>query len=140
MEEIGEVVKLKNNMAVVRLRRSAACERCGACRLVAADFMEADARNSIKAKKGDRVLIELEPRTLLTASFIVYIVPLIFLILGYFVGAWLASFIARANLAEIFAVILGFAFFAFSYLIIREIDRRLASSEQFYPVVKKIIE
>jgi len=139
MEEIGEVVALKNDLAIVRFKRSAACEKCGACKLAGADFMEAEVKNLALAEIGDKVLIELEPKILLTASLIVYIVPVVFLILGYFLGAWLANVFGQANVAEPIGIVFGFGLFALSYFAIREIDRRLASGQQFYPAIKRIV-
>jgi sigma-E factor negative regulatory protein RseC len=138
--ENGEVVQLKNDIAIVKLQHSAACRQCGICWMAGADTMETEAKNLANAKVGDKVLISVEPNSLLRASFVLYIVPLLFLIVGYLIGIWWAKIIARGNLAEVFGIAFACVFLVFSYFFIRGIDKRLVVGDQFYPVVKSVVK
>lgn len=143
MEEIGEVVELRDqNLAVIQFKRSPICKHCNVCYLAVPDkeLMVTEARNEVEASIGDKVRVEVEPKSILTAAFIVYTIPVIFFILGYVAGRLLAVIMQRPLLGEPAGVILAFAGFALSFLVIRQIDRRATSSQQFKPVIKEIVQ
>jgi positive regulator of sigma E activity len=77
MKEAGKIIEIKGEMAVVELARTKACETCRVC-LTSSDSykMIAEARNAINANIGDEIYLELESRSVILASLIVYILPL----------------------------------------------------------------
>lgn len=81
MRTTGEVVKVYNNTAVVRIELKSACghecTNCGACK---AKYIEAEALNTLGAKIGDRVIIESESQGILKIAFLLYILPVLIII------------------------------------------------------------
>lgn len=141
MKESGKVIDLKGDFAVVELARSKACKSCGVCYMGADQKkMLTEALNLAHADIGDSVYLELESKNILLASFIVYVLPLVFLILGYFVGIFFASIFFGRQIAEAGGVILGFISLAFSYFIIKLIDKRISKIRKFQPIVTKVAE
>lgn len=92
MEE-GKVIGLDGNKAVVALQRSKDCEGCKACCTLSKDesVMLASVPNTLGVKEGDRVKLEISSSQLLLASLVVYLIPVLFLVGGYFLGAFLFS-------------------------------------------------
>ncbi len=144
MEEMGEVVELREaNLALVQFKRSPICKNCNVCYLAAPskELMLTEARNEIKASIGDKVRVEVEPKSILTAAFIIYTIPVIFFILGYIAGFFLSLAITQLrNISETIGVILAFIAFGFSFLFIRLIDRRAKASKEFKPIIREIVE
>ncbi len=143
MQEIGEVIELReNNVAVIQFRRTSICKNCNVCYLAQPDkeLMVTEARNEAKARIGDSVRVMIEPKSILTAAFIVYTIPVIFFVGGYVLGRVITFLIQRPAFSDPLGVILGFTGFGLSFLVIRAIDRRLAPTERFKPVVKEIVE
>lgn len=90
MLQTGIVRKADASCAVVEITRSSACgESCASCRLCPGGSTEVEAYNEINASVGDAVIISLSDRKVLGAAFLVYIVPLLLLIAGYFLGSFL---------------------------------------------------
>ncbi|MBN1572006.1 MAG: SoxR reducing system RseC family protein [Deltaproteobacteria bacterium] len=83
---MGKVIESRDGMALVLVNRSSACEGCGARGACHTFGGGRDAKvsvdNEVGAKAGDMVEIGIEEASLLKASFLVYIVPIIALILG----------------------------------------------------------
>lgn len=86
MKEIGMVESTNGNLAVVSVKRSTACgDSCATCS--AQCNMRGNkitAKNKAGAMVGDLVTIEMKTSTVLKSAFMVYILPLLMLFLGYF--------------------------------------------------------
>jgi positive regulator of sigma E activity len=90
-----------------------------------------DAWNDIGAAAGDSVLIEIEAKDYLQATFVVHIVPVLAGIAGYIAGALVA---AQAGLSVPGAGAVGAIFsFLLSFAGIREYDRKSSRSGRFVP-------
>ena len=73
---------------VFLLRQSACsgdCHSCGGCGAIREELI-VRAENPIGAKVGDLVTIETETKTVLTAAFLVYLVPILLFFLGCWIG------------------------------------------------------
>jgi len=79
MIEVGVVHKLtRSGFAVVRFDRKMACENCNMCfKPKEENYVELKVKNDLGAKEGDRVSVQMGERAVLTASFWVYVVPLV---------------------------------------------------------------
>jgi sigma-E factor negative regulatory protein RseC len=89
MKEQGVVVEVRGAAAIVRLEEQGGCSSCssaGACKAEAGGRL-LEAENRIGAKAGDHVEVELSGGSFITASLVVYMVPVLFL----FAGAFLAG-------------------------------------------------
>ena len=132
MREVGEVVRIEGDKAVVRIRRSSACQRCGACGLgSSSDEMLVTLPNSLNAKPGDMVELTLESVHLLKASAITYLIPLAALILGVIVGYILGGYLAMDR--QLAGAVLGLAFTALAFMLIRAMDPIFKRSNSFTP-------
>ncbi len=82
MEEEAKVVELMGKAAKLSIVKSDACGGCQACTKGRGGEMFIVAENSLGAKKGDRVRIEVDPQLVLKGSFFAYLMPIIGLITG----------------------------------------------------------
>jgi len=134
LQEIGQVVKVDGRKAQVRVKPSETCAQCGRCGLAALSKQEdilMDAWNEIGAVAGDSVLIEVESKDHLTATFVVHIVPLLAGAAGYIAGAFVAY---QAGLKTAAAGAAGAVFaFLLSFAGIRAYDRKSSQSGHFVP-------
>jgi len=74
---------------VVHIRQSACsgdCHKCSGCG-AAQETIVLTAQNPIRARVGDRVLVQSETGPVLLAAAVLYILPLILFFAGYFAGA-----------------------------------------------------
>ena len=145
MEEIGQILKTKGNQALVKIERHSLCSKCtNKCQLAAPeshelDEIEVEVDNPINAKNGQKVKIEMEEQALVIASLIIYIIPLICLILGYFIGLYFMGFIG-ANPSEGAGIIGSLLFLGLSFSLIKIIDRFLSKKKKYHPRIKEIIK
>ncbi|MBI5555772.1 MAG: SoxR reducing system RseC family protein [Elusimicrobia bacterium] len=91
LEEIGQVVKVEGLEALVEMNRHSACAHCGICALGSQDKMEILANNSLGAKVNDQVKVSVSGPVILKSAFVVYIIPLFGLVLGYLLGWYLGG-------------------------------------------------
>ena len=83
----GKIIAIEGDTATVAFTRSSMCEKCGACKLSGDGRMEIQVQNTLKAKMGDTVELSVPPSSMLLAGLLVYILPLIALIAGVWLGS-----------------------------------------------------
>ena len=93
--------------------------------------MEIALPNSLGAKVGDRVVVDLSPKRVVQASLLAYAVPLAFLIAGVFLGGMVSDW---------FGLVLGVVACGLAYGILRLVDRRNRKSHSFQPRMERILE
>lgn len=122
----------KNGMAEVAVTRGTACgSNCGNCEsCVFQSELKAFAKNTVNAKPGEKVIIESLSSRIFGATFIVYIVPIIMLLIGYAVAAAL-------SLTEGLSILLSFAFFALTVALVVVYQR---SSKKKNPIKFEITQ
>lgn len=87
MLEIGQVVKLQKNNAVVCFDRKSACDSCHMCATTKSGMkVETTVANTLGVNVGDYVEVKMGERFVLTAAVIVYIIPLLFMGAGIGIG------------------------------------------------------
>lgn len=90
-----------DNVAKVELQRSSSCDGCTICNSSKPVVLRAF--NNINASKGDSVVIEVEELKRGT-NFFVYVIPLLCLIIGYFLGEYISRLShIEHNLGPIFS-------------------------------------
>ena len=114
---IGLVTAITDGTAQIHFLRSSACAHCGACLTVGDTEMEVSLPNTLGAKEGDRVVVDLSPKRVVQASLLAYAVPLLLLIAGVLIGSQYADW---AGLA------LGVAACGIGYLILRIVEKTSA--------------
>jgi sigma-E factor negative regulatory protein RseC len=135
------VIRIDASGTWVKARRSGACESCtskGACHtLGGGDENEVAALNPVGAKAGDSVLLRMETSSLLKASFLIYLFPILMLMLGAGLGEW----ISRSSHMETsaLAAIIGFGSLAAGLLIMKVIANRIAKKPDYQPRIVRVI-
>jgi sigma-E factor negative regulatory protein RseC len=100
--------------------------------------MEVKAINIAGAREGDRIVLSFETRSLLKATFLIYVFPIIFLVIGAVFGQMLSSLISVNPSA--LSVLLGFAFFFAALRIMKVRANKMAAQNAYQPKITKILE
>ena len=86
MRESGTVVKTDSKLATVRIERHSACGKCGMCGMSDKNkHIDFNIVNSLQAKVGDKVEIEVHDVNSFKIVAIVYVIPLAIALLGFLV-------------------------------------------------------
>ena len=139
----GIVTKIYSSNAWVKCTKSAACESCSAksfCDTAGGsdDDVEVEAINVAGAKVDDRVTISFETSSLLKVSFLVYMVPVLFLILGVVIGDKIAAIFNYDQ--SIFSVLAGFLFLFAAFFFVKTKGKELSMKEAYQPKIIKILK
>lgn len=139
MEEMAQVVRLLDgNQCEVMLRRHSACGHCGQCSHGSGEPSTFEVANTLDAGIGDMVLLEMQTGNVLKAVVVIYLLPLVNLVLGYFLGYWLNS-VLQITKGESFAVASGLIVMALTFLFVRSYDRRAGGQSGFKPRMTQIL-
>jgi sigma-E factor negative regulatory protein RseC len=136
-EEVGTVIESRGGAARVLVKRNSACDHCpsrSCCASVGGDLKGVDVSNGMGAREGQRVKIGISPKAVLKASFILYMVPILALIIGAVLGNYLGP-----QHREIWAVSMGVGFFVGSYFVIKALSKHLENKAEYVPVVTEIL-
>ncbi|SHH62807.1 positive regulator of sigma(E), RseC/MucC [Sporobacter termitidis DSM 10068] len=130
--EEGIVLETDGSTAKVRAGRHTECENCGACPGSGASVLTV--QNTIDAHVGQRVLFEIRDEQSLKGAFLIFVLPL----LALFAGVWLggALFSALSLSVPVGRVAGGAVLFALSALLVRHADKKHCSA---LPAIVKII-
>jgi len=121
-QEEGTVVEVSGATAQVLLRRSRLCEGCGSCCVLVDDkTMLAEAENSLGAKQGDHVIVDLPKGASIRAAYILYGIPLLAFLVGLGLGSLLGSAVFGGGATVILGLIFAFAFLLLSFFLISRI-------------------
>jgi len=82
------VKKTEGSFAFIEMELNSGCSTCTNRAVCSAGDKPAliKIENTFGLKEGDKVEIDLPPKAKLTAGFLLFILPLIFLIIGYYIG------------------------------------------------------
>ncbi len=139
--EEGIVFKINTpGKAWVRTTRSSACESCSsrhACQGEASGKeMEVEAINTADARVGDHILLNFKTTSLLKATFLLYIFPILAMLAGALLGQHIAQ--TRGSDPSAMAALFAFLFFGLAFVVIRIAGRRLAKDNSYRPEILKI--
>lgn len=139
--EQGIVIKTDSRTAWVKTIKSADCAGCsakGSCHTKGANAeMEVKAINEAGARKGDRIVLSFETSSLLKATFLLYVFPILLLIIGAAIGQGMAPKFDFNPSG--FSAIMGFTFFFAALLIIKTTANKLARKNEYRPKIIKIL-
>lgn len=93
--------------------------------------MQIIAENDLHASVGDTVRVELGSKKIVGASFLAYLVPLLFFLLGLLIGNLIS---------EIFAVVIGLVLCTASFFVLRCLDHSFQKKQTFQPHITAIID
>jgi len=132
MKETGLVVETEGNTAKVLFEKTDACKSCDICSALDGGSMYMEAENTVGAKAGERVEMEVNAPPLIVSAFALYIVPVIALISGYAVAE-------RISHIEIAGIIGGALLFFVSLFMVKLYGRKMAKKEKFRARIVKIV-
>jgi sigma-E factor negative regulatory protein RseC len=139
--EEGIVIKHQPGIAWVKTQKTGACESCSAksccSTLGGGKEMEMETIDTVGTGVGDKVLVGFETSSLLKASFLLYIFPILCMIVGAVVGQKTAQSV-QVNPSALSAVF-AFLFLFLSFFVIRKTGNRLAMKNSYKPKVIRIL-
>lgn len=130
MEEICNVEYIKNGLAYVRLNKNEKCGGCKACSFGQGNSVVVPAIMEKECNAGDTVKVNMPQDAPKAASLVIYVIPLLFLLVGIF---------AASPLGDVAQLLIGIAMLAVSFVIVWLIDRRYRKNKKFMPVVTENI-
>ncbi len=135
MDRAGIVVSEMGEYSKVKLVRHTACGNCGACQLgdEQKDIMMI-AKNAVHAKKGDLVEVTMATNSVLSAAFIMYVIPLA----GLFIGLLLGQMLFDGK--DIMTAFLGLIFMGLTFVIIKLNDKRFLKNEKYTAQILTILQ
>lgn len=138
--EEGIVIKADRATAWVKTTKTAACESCAAregCHTMGGGKeMEVEAINIAGAKAGDRVVIGFETASLMKASFLVYVFPILCMIAGAAAGQEIAP--SWGLNISLLSAVMGFGAFFLAFLIIRFMGDKMSEKDKYRAKVIKV--
>ena len=141
MNQQGYIIEIVDNItAKLKLKRHSACASCGKCATTSEEkdiIVEVD--NTIGAKVGDRVEVNMETINVLKAAFIVYTLPLVALLIGTVGTFYILNAINFNRNIEIISAIVGLIFTIIVFLILKKNDKKFRDSKEYIPIVTRII-
>lgn len=139
MGEQGVVLSVSGDELTVSLTRQEACAKCRACIAgLSSEEMILKVKNQCDARKNDWVNIELEDGYAIKAMFIMYGIPLVFLLAGVFAGYYGAGALGFQRFQEITATGCGALGVFLAFLCIRAKDRRM-DRRPYTPVATAVV-
>lgn len=129
MIRTGTVVKEEGRGVLVSFERLAACHGCNACgreKQTTTVFVYG------QASQGDRVSVQMPDAQVLKASAVMYLIPLMGLILGLYVGGMMFAW------SDLGMVLGGLVGLILSALLLKMTDRRLGTRSAWQPRIVAI--
>ena len=140
MNQQGYIIEIVDSVtAKLKLKRHSACASCGKCATTSESkdiIVEVD--NTIGAKVGDRVEVNMETVNVLKAAFIAYTIPLAALLIGT-VGAFYILSYMNINNIEVISGGVGLTFTLLSFLMLKKNDSKFRESKEYIPIVTRVI-
>lgn len=139
--EQGIVTRTDSRGTWVKTIKTGACKGCsarGSCHsLGKSDEMEVNVLNEAGARVGDRIVLLFETSSLLKATFLLYVLPILLLMIGAVVGQEVAPHLNFSPSG--LSAITGFCFFIAAVLFIKARANKLALKKEYRPKIVKII-
>ena len=139
--EEGIDITIHDTLARVKTSKSSSCKACTArnsCHIIeTGKTLEVDAINRAGAREGDRILLHFETASLLKACFLLYMLPVGFMLLGAILGHWLA--LKTDMNASLVSAVSGFLLLALSFVVIRLKANTLGENDAYKPKIIKIL-
>jgi len=143
MTNIGVVKSVEGNMAKVLVGAGHGC--CESCQSVSCDIdttrgTETEAVNTVHAKVGQKVRIDMKALTFLKEVLVLYVLPIVALLTGAVLGrSYLPAYFSGTS-PEILSAAGGFFLFLISLLTARLFSRKMEKKTEDKPVIESIIE
>lgn len=137
MIENGVVNKIEKDLAWVTMIKGEQCAGCTACKAFGEGSFELVALNERGAKSGDNVEVEINPKQVVKHSTIVFLLPVLALIIGYFLGN---SYLTQIGLSREAAGIVGsLGLMILTFCAIIGYDRIISKSQQVNARINRVL-
>lgn len=139
IEDTGKVVKIAGDKAFVEVERSSACAQCGLQEveeLAAGGRPVFEAINMAGARPGDKVKVQVRSVAYMKASFFIYGLPVLLLIIGAILGVYIAREFNKPS--DAMTALFGFGGLVAGVLIIY-LFRKRGTGREYLPVIVEVI-
>lgn len=127
--------------AWVKIVRTGACESCSSrnsCHVgKGGPTDEVEAVNTVKAGIGDRIQVTMETGSLMKATFLLYLFPILCMIVGGVFGHWMS--LSLGVRGSILSVLLSLVFLAAAMIIVRARGRRMGMKSDYRPRILRVL-
>lgn len=144
MNQQGYVIEIVDkNTAKLRMQKHSACASCGKCKDLSSESKEilVEVDNTIGAKIGDYVEVNMENINVLKATALAYLVPLAFLLIGtatsYFVLYSLTGI--EEIIIELISGSIGVFLMLVAYILLKKNDKKFHESRKFIPIITRVL-
>ncbi|MGB9749346.1 MAG: SoxR reducing system RseC family protein [Caldisericia bacterium] len=138
MKEIGKILENKKNLSVVEVGG----EFCDSCISKEKCFFHRErdkiieADNVVDAKPGDLVLIEVPAKNYIFSTFVIYIIPIIFMFIGAILGEFYLKKIFYKGV-NISSIIFSFLFLIIALFITKIFQKYIFFRPKIQEIIKK---
>lgn len=141
MNQKGHVVEIVDEKTVkIKMQKHSACASCGKCASSTDKkdiIVEAD--NSIGAKVGDYVEVNMDSINVIKAASIAYVIPLIALLGGTIISYTIFNSMSLNFNIEILSGSIGLGLTVITYFIIKSKDSKFRDSRTYIPIITKVM-
>jgi len=124
--EEGIILKIHGYTATIQINKAVACSHCKAGCMERNGVMVTEAENPIGAKAGDTVSLGLNSKKALTATLVVFGLPLLALFIGVIVTSVVTKRIGYQN--QGLSIIVGMVAFLLTFIPVKAYDKQLKRS------------
>ncbi|MFZ0389989.1 MAG: SoxR reducing system RseC family protein [Calditrichia bacterium] len=126
MLEKGMVVAKKGDQIEIRMQPAASCEACNACFIDKSKMQVLHIEQNTAVEPGDVVEVEVSPGFAVQSAFLLFFLPLVMLVTGYFL---FTNWLFIPGVAALYRGIIGAISGLFiTYLLVHFYDRHLRKS------------
>ncbi len=141
MEQIGVVIKEDGDFIEILATRESACgSDCSTCSAKCSESKPFQLRtlNTINAKPGERVSIQMNSKAVLSYMLLVYGLPLIFFLSGSLIASIVFGKLNFAHV-ELYSLISGIIIMAIAFVIVKRVDTKYKDVANNNLVIKKMV-
>ncbi len=134
--DVGTVVDIQNGFAVVEYSRTDACNTCklkAFCFQKSGDVNTLTMKNELNVKKGDKIQFEISAQMRILSSFLVFILPIIFMIGSYFLCK------SAIGLSENISIIISLVSIVAAFIVVKIIDGQIKKKALIQPKMVAVI-
>lgn len=130
MIRVGRVIEAQGDRLSVCFSRPEACESCGMCG-TGRDNTTVTLKG--QAQVGDQVEVDMPEAQVLKVSLVSYMLPLLGLLLGLYVGTQVF------NNREMFVMLAGFIGLALALIALKLVDKKAAKTPKWQPRLLRVL-
>lgn len=141
MSQQGFIIEIiDNKTAKLKMQRHSACASCGKC-ITSSESKDivVEVDNTIGARVGDHVEVDMDKMNILKATLIVYAIPLVSLLVGTGGMFYLLEKIGVQGNIEVMSGVFGLLLTFITYLLIKKKDNKFRDSREYIPIVTRIL-